>query len=353
LLKTVKIDETKENGTEPWLLMFTMDFLGGKRMNFWNICLLTASALVLTCGSLESSDKQVLYQFSEPGLLKNLDSVEYKILLIPALLKDESGFRAIWDVLNKTAVQQGIAVEMEDKPFKLSYRNIQYLDTENLELRGRGYTLRYRQKYKKFTGFGNAGSKLGTKYDVTLKYRDSDKAASLASQISVGNQRFAEETKKPELEADVTAGGIIFSHAIKLKLKENRHGTFADLFDSSISGKKGYATMFPELAKLNMLGKAITPVADATIVEAKSEPGKLVFMNNIKPEVAISIFNNTEGEKIVGEVSFDFDIAGKKHTVTFEELKQIEAYYTALRENLGEKISTGTTKTAYVYKLAD
>jgi hypothetical protein len=320
-------------------------------MKIRNSCLLLISFLMLTGCSSRSDNKQALYQVGEPAVLEKLDSVEYKILINPALLEDESGFRAIWDILTKTATQQGIAVETEEKPFKLGYRNIQYLDTGNLELREKGYSLRYRQKYKSFSGFGNGDNKLGNKYDVTLKYRNSDKAISLATPLSVGNKRFAKESKKPELEADITPGGIIFSNAIKLKLKEDKQGTFAELFDYSISKKKGYATMFPELEELNMVGKAIIPVADTTIVEAKAEPGKLVFKTGSTPEVAISLFNNTEGEKIVGEVSFDFDIVGKKHTVTFEELKQIEAYYTALIENLGDKISAGTTKTAYVYNL--
>jgi len=329
------------------------NFTGVKFMNFRILIVLITSTLFLSNCSLHSNSKQALYQFEEPGAVENLDSVEYKILLDPVLLQEESGYRAIWDILKKTAAQQGVTVETEDEPLKLGYRSIQYLDTGNLELREKGYTLRYRQKFKRYSGVGMSDNKLGKKYDVTLKYRNKDKAASLATPISVGNERFIKESKKPELEADVTPGGTIFSRAIKLKLKEDKHGTFADLFDYSVTGKKGYATMFPELAELNMVGKAIIPVADITIIEAKAEPGKLVFMNNVKPEVAISLFNNSEGGSIVGEVSFDFDIAGKNHTVTFEELKQIEAYYTALLNNLGERVFEGTTKTAYVYKIGN
>lgn len=106
---------------------------------------------------------------------------------------------------------------------------------------------------------------------------------------------------------------MIYSRAIKLKLKEGRYGTFADLFDYSIHKEKGYAIMFPE--------------------------------------VAISLFHDSLGKPIVAEVSFDFDIQGKKYTVSFDELKQIEACYTALLQNLGENISSGTTKTGYVYQL--
>jgi archaellum component FlaG (FlaF/FlaG flagellin family) len=111
--------------------------------------------------------------------------------------------------------------------------------------------------------------------------------------------------------------------------------------------------MFPVLAELNMTGKAIVPVAGVTIVEAKAEPGKLVFVNNIKTQVAFSRFINSEGVSIAAEVSFDFDIAGETHSVTFEELKQIETYYTALVKNLGKSVLEGTTKTAYVYSIAD
>lgn len=308
-------------------------------------------ALFLTSCSTQSNNSAKLYQFEDETVLTNLDSVEYKILLKPELLTDTSGYGSIWSILEQVAQQQNITTELEKEPFKIGYRNIQYLDTGNLELRSKGYTLRYRQKYNTFAGFKDPTNKLGEKYDVTLKYRNSDQENSLQTVLSVGKKRFAKEQKEPELEADITSKGIIYSRAIKLKLKEKKHGTFANLFDYSINTEKGYATMFPELSKLKMHGTAIIPVADTTIIEAKVEPGKLVFSKNLKPEVAISLFYNSFGNPIVAEVSFDFDIEEKKHTVSFDELKQIEGFYTALLQNLGDDISTGTTKTAYVYKL--
>ncbi|MEN8200514.1 MAG: hypothetical protein ABFR63_10635, partial [Thermodesulfobacteriota bacterium] len=302
----------------------------------------TLSLLLLLGGcSAKQGPVAASYQLESDDVLVDLTSVEYKVLINPELLKDKAGYQGIWDLLIDTASQQGISVKSEEK-LKIKHRNIQYLDTGNLELRKHGYTLRYRQKYKDFAGFGDDANKLGEKYDVTLKYRSGDKAKALDSGIAVDSNRF--KGKKPELEADITPKGIIYSHAAKVKLKEGKKGSFAKLFDYSVKGAKGYATMYPLLAELDLNGNYIVPVADITVVEAKMEPGFLLFKEGVEPEVAISKFYDAEGQPFVGEVSFDFDIEGDKHTVTFAELKQIEAYYTALLTNLGDKVYEGTTK---------
>ncbi len=309
----------------------------------------TLSLLLLLVGySANQNAIASSYQMESDDVLVDLASVEYKILINPELLKDMAGYQAIWDLLQETATQQGISVESEEK-LKIKYRNIQYLDTDNLELHKHGYTLRYRQKFANFAGFDDPANKLGEKYDVTLKYRNDDKSIALESRITAG-KRF--KSKKPELEADVTPKGIIYSHALKQKLKEGKQGIFAELFDYSVKGEKGYATMFPILANLELNGQYIVPVANTTVIEAKAKPGKLLFKEGARPEVAISKFYDAEGNAFVGEVSFDFDIEGKKHTVTFAELKQIEAYYATLLTNLGDRVYEGTTKTAYVYELA-
>ncbi len=75
-------------------------------MKIRNSCLLLISFLMLTGCSSRSDNKQALYQVGEPAVLENVDSVEYKILINPALLADESGYRAISDIPTKTATQQ-------------------------------------------------------------------------------------------------------------------------------------------------------------------------------------------------------------------------------------------------------
>ena len=166
-----------------------------------------------------------------------------------------------------------------------------------------GYTLRYRQKYDEFAGIGSADNVMDSKYDITIKFRDPDLEKSLSTSLSVGAE-FDSIAKKPEMEADISPYGIIYTNSIKVKPKVKDFGPFADLFEPTL---ESYATLYPELPGLTLpADSTIAPVAGLTILEEKVEPGILVLEGGAEMEVAFSVFY-MNGEALVSEISFDFD----------------------------------------------
>ncbi len=295
----------------------------------------TLAIVFLLIGCSENQKIAALSKVEQINLLDNLVSAEYKILIDLEHLSNKNNYNTILTDIKNTAKELDFKVKTKDEPLKLEHRAIQYLDTESKELRTKGYTLRYRQHFKSFSGFESKKNQLASHSDVTLKYRNSDKAIALGTDISIGKKRFPKLATAPELEADVTTGAVIFSKSVKIKLNENKYGSFSNLSDHSIGGKKGYSTIFPSFTDLNINGGNISPVGKITIIEAKAKPCKISFPNNIKSNVSISTFHSETGQPIIGEVSFDFDIIGKKHKANLKNIQDIDSFYSALLNRLG------------------
>ncbi|MCK5675141.1 MAG: hypothetical protein KAH95_17305 [Spirochaetales bacterium] len=289
-----------------------------------------------------------------PHVLENLDSAEYKIIINledydPALL---------WEIMREAADKEDIRFEQTDDPMEPGYRQIQYIDSDSAEIyRGKGYVVRYRQKFDDYFGTENPLNELDEKYDITLKYGHNDFSVSEAIPMFVG-ERFIDlnvgfEKDEAEIEADISPAGIKYTKSLKVKEKVEEYGAeFADLFEPTI---ESYATLYPQLLEIGLDSdiNPIGPIGGKTLLETKIEPGVLLLKNGLEMEVALSLFQ-LDGEDLAAEVSFDFDTEyenkdGADVKMTAEDFAEIEEFYRTLLLRYNHRIGSGSSKTALTY----
>lgn len=290
------------------------------------------------------------YIIDEPGTIESLDSAEYKMLIN---LEDYSP-ETLWALMKEAAAETGVTIEESDEPMKRNYRDVQYIDSEYGMVSNFGYVLRYRQKWDEYVAPGSTANEHDDKYDITIKFRDSDLSKSLAVSLSVGDE-FADIGKKPEMEADISPFGIKYSWAIKVKPKLKDFGEFSDLFESSISS---YARLYPDLLEIGLPSDTvIEPVGGLTILEEKVEPAMMTLSCGAEMEVAFSMFF-MDGKELVCEASFDFDTEYEvteadgntvEKKLTLEDFKQAEAFYKVILTKYDNKLNFGWSKTKFVY----
>lgn len=290
------------------------------------------------------------FVIDDAAVVEKLDSVEFKMLIN---LEDYSP-EELWSLMKEAAAETGVVIEEEDEPMKRKYRNIQYMDNEYGMMNNFGYVLRYRQKYDEFIAAGSADNVMDSKYDITVKFRDSDMEKSLSVPLSVGAE-FESIEKSPELEADISPYGIKYSWAIKVKPKVKDFGEFADLFEPSLSS---YARLYPNLTEIGLpADTVINPVGGLTILEEKIEPAIMKLSCGAEMEVAFSSFF-MDGEVLVAEASYDFDTVYEikdadgndvERKLTLEEFKQAEDFYKAVLNKYDERLNFGWSKTKFVY----
>ena len=294
--------------------------------------------------------KNSYYVIEDSATFEELDSVEFKMLIN---LEDYSP-ELLWDLMKEAAAETGVTIEEEDEPMKRKYRDVQYIDSEFGMVSNLGYVLRYRQKWDEFVAPGSAENEHDSKFDVTIKFRDSDLAKALDIPLSVGAE-FEDIEKKPEMEADISPFGIKYSWAIKVKPKLKDFGEFSDLFEPSLSS---YARLYPDLLNIGLSADTVIgPVGDLTVLEEKVEPAIMTLSCGAPMEVAFSVFF-MNGEELVSEASFDFDVEYEtvdadgnevEKKMTFEDFKEAEAFYKAILIKYDNKLNFGWSKTKYVY----
>jgi hypothetical protein len=290
------------------------------------------------------------YILPDTATVEALDSTEYKMLINLADYSPE----LLWELMKEAAAETGVTIHEEDEPMKRKYREVQYIDNEFGMMSNFGYVLRYRQKFEDFVALGSSDNVHDSKYDVTIKFRDSDLQKSLSIPLSVG-EKFADIEKGPEMEADISPFGIKYSWAIKVKPKVKDWGEFSDLFDSSI---ESYSELYPALLDIGLpADTVINPVGGLTILEEKVEPAIMVLSCGAEMEVAFSKFF-MDGVELVSEASFDFDTEYEvkdadgnevEKKMTLEDFKQTEAFYKAILVRYNERLNFGWSKTKFVY----
>jgi len=290
------------------------------------------------------------YVINDSETFDTLDSVEFKMLIN----MDDYSPEQLWDLMKEAAAETGVVIEEEDEPMKRKYRDVQYIDSEFGMVSNFGYVLRYRQKWDEFTALGSADNEHDSKYDITIKFRDSDLAKSLSIPLSVGAE-FDDIKKKPEMEADISPFGIKYSWAIKVKPKLKDFGEFSDLFEPTL---ESYARLYPNLLNIGLPADlVIEPVGGLTILEEKVEPAIMKLSCGAPMEVAFSMFF-MNGEELVSEASYDFDTVYDvidadgnevEKEMTFEDFKQAEAFYKAVLIKYDNKLNFGWSKTKFVY----
>ncbi len=294
--------------------------------------------------------KNSYFIIDDQAVFDKLDTAEYKMLINLEDFNPE----ILWSLMKEAAEENNITVTEAEEPMKKGYRKVQYLDSKYGMLKNFGYILRYRHPYKKFVSYESAENEMDSKYDITLKFRDSDVDKSLSAPMSVGSA-FDSIKTDAEMEADISPYGIKFSKSIKVKPKTKEYGLFDDRFESNL---KSYATLYPELLDLQLPPETeINPVGGLTVLEEKIEPAVLTLDCGAEMEVAFSTFY-IKGKTLVSEVSYDFDIDYKvkdsagnkvKKRLTLEEFKQAENFYKSLLIKYDEKLNFGWSKTNFVF----
>jgi len=286
----------------------------------------------------------------DQAVIDKLDTAEYKMLIN----LDDYEPAVLWDLMKTAAEENGIDIEESDEPLKPRYRDVQYIDSDYGMLNNMGYILRHRFKYDNFVEAGSPDNEMDSKYDITIKFRDSDLDKSLASTLSVGSA-FEDIAKKPEMEADISPYGIKYSHSIKVKPKVKDYGLFVDLFEPVLSS---YAALYPDLLDIGLDADIeVRPVGGLTVLEEKIEPAVFTLDCGAEMEVAFSVFF-IEGEPLVAEVSYDFDLEydvkdsdgnEEEKKMALEDFDQVEAFYRSLLNSYDEKLNFGWSKTNFVF----
>ena len=259
-------------------------------------------------------------------------SREYKLILSVDRFEDrQKGARVFGGLVEFLANRQKVEIENQDRE---KQRLTWYLDTPGLALRRHGYVLRVRKKKEK------------DEYNVTLKYRHSDRYLSACRDLSSsikGDPKFEEDILPPFRSK--------FSHSTKVKMDTapalKTMGDVRQLYpgldldeiearaDSPVRPVKGFTAneVARDLCKIRFDGK--DPVVKAGL--------SFWYLGSGKDEIPL-----------VAEFSFDYDVKDPDAT---DELEQFPAHVVQSCNRLFETLQhqtawtnpNFTTKTSYAY----
>ncbi len=259
-----------------------------------------------------------------------LSSREYKILLKPENFEDmEKGIGKFWKSVKKLAKEEGLEVDSTYSDEAGDPRFVTYLDTPDFALNKLGYTLRRRQKHE-----FKAGEDRGKKYELTLKYRNSD--VNISSGKDVNPAESFEGSVK--FEDDIVAGGStiknVYSKSGTVELKEETGNSLEDYID-----------IFPGLKETGISSESqLGKVNNKKIEEYKAELGEIDF-GGVTGKASLSVWYNQGKDKnpVIGEFSFSYDINDS------ENKDKINNFVKAIQRELSSSIADGITKTELIY----
>jgi len=259
-----------------------------------------------------------------------LSSREYKILLKPENFEDmEKGIGKFWKTVKKLAKEEGFDVDSTYSDEAGDPRFVTYLDTPDFALNKLGYTLRRRQKHE-----FKAGEDRVKKYELTLKYRNSDINMSSGKDVSPAESLDG----SVKFEDDIVAGGnaikSVYSKSGKVELKEETGNSLDDYMD-----------IFPGLKETGLSPESqLHHVNNKKIEEYKAELGEIDF-GGVKGEASLSVWYNQGKDKtpVIGEFSFSYDIDDS------ENKEKIDNFVRSIQREFSSSIADGITKTELIY----
>ncbi len=262
-----------------------------------------------------------------------LNSMEFKMLLVPALFGDEdAGASAFWRIALAAASDQGLTVT--DSSVVKTTRYLAYLDTPDFALNKKGYLLRLRQGGP--VAYPQAPSPAA---ELTLKFRSADVDLAASKDVSPGPGY----GDKGKFEKDVFF----------------RDGALRDVFSKSadvdISDFSGitlekFAMLYPALGGLSIATGTVMGVVNGKRVEEHVlKPGVIMLPGGVKAKASISIWRYQRADDssapFIAEFSFSF--AAKVLPEPAE--KAARAFMTALVASAAEWAHSGGTKTELIY----
>ncbi len=268
-----------------------------------------------------------------------LNSHEHKLLLNSDKFENmENAFSEYWQIAKKIAIEQELKVVEYENNLKQKHRIVHYYDTQNFDLRKKGFLIRKRTKL--------IGNHLDSTFTITFKFVDKEYNKVAITDLTLG-KGFVPKDSVLVVEADIVNGKkedskptIFYSAQNSIVLNEEPGETLAD-----------YAKIFPILLTLEIdLSENLIPVNGIEAKEYGIKPGLLDFGNNLFGEVGISV-REINGLKIP-EFSFDHSTEGWKE-IPDKNKKDCEEFINHLQANAPDWYVDGKLKTAFVFEQKD
>jgi uncharacterized protein YjbK len=255
-------------------------------------------------------------------------SREYKLMLNVGRFEDrKKGTAGFLKLVEFLLDKEGAKIVPEKEP-KKKERITSYLDTPELALRQKGFSLRLRDE---------SGS--GDGFQLNLKYRASDRYISAAQDLSKngeGEIKFEEDVVPPFVSK--------FSHSATIESENNiRPTTMA-----------AATALFPGLALLDIDAKTkIDTIKKFEAVEIVKRLCKFQFGNTREVKANLSFWylpGNEESWPLVVEFSFAYETKAAKtelETYPIELVEGANRLFNSLQNQSGWVDLNGTTKTAF------
>jgi hypothetical protein len=213
-------------------------------------------------------------------------------------------------------------------------RKTSYLDTPELTLHQRGFSLRLREE-----------EDTEELFQINLKYRASDRYISASKDLSNTLK------SKPKFEEDILPPFVSkFSHSSSVKTD-----SLPDL-----TSLKNVISFFPGLQNLNLNKDAsIKTVNDFKAFEVVRKLCKFQFEETVTLKASLSFWYLTESKEdfpLVGEFSFDYEgngngTIGQLENYPVETVEGANRFFRALQNHPGWLDLSTTTKTAFALEV--
>lgn len=296
------------------------------------LALVVLSACAATAGG--GAPATASAQAAPAGDAQGVDSRELKLLLRGDRFGDPAAaFAEYWALVQKAAAAQGVGVRPRYRAFDEKRRAVTFYDTADFALRGRGYALRVRRRLREGRPEG--------KTEYALKLRSADLAVAASAPVRAPDHRDEVELEEDVVSDPTAPGGVRRIYARRSKFKIRTRSAPAPTV-------AGFATLFPVLATLGLAPDAPLLPVGGTIDERRVSPGKLDFGQRVVATVDLTLWQDSAGRPLVGELSFDHrvrDPASPPQPAT----DRVFAFLVALRAASAGWVAEGTTKTAFTY----
>ncbi|MEI7482703.1 MAG: hypothetical protein WCK75_10200 [Elusimicrobiota bacterium] len=262
-----------------------------------------------------------------------LSSMEFKMLLVPALFGDEdAGASAFWRIARAAALDQGLTVT--DSSVAKAIRYLAYLDTPDFALNKKGYILRLRQGDP--VDYPQVPSPAA---EFTLKFRSADSDLAASKDVSPGPGYGG----KSKFEKDV----VLKDGALKEVFSKSADVEISDF--TGITLEK-FTALYPALGGLSIAtGTVMGVVNDKRVEEHILKPGVIMLSGGVKAKASIAIWRYQRADDnsapFVAEFSFSFAVKILPEPAE----KAARAFMTALAASAAEWAHRGGTKTELIY----
>lgn len=269
---------------------------------------------------------------------KGITNREFKLLIKPDGLERRRNVAALQSFIADFCAKEKVAY-LPNETAATGLRNITFYDTPDEDLRGNRIILRVRASRQDLW--------VDEWCEVTLKCRhdDLDRAAAFDPTPHFEENvrfrmRFKEEILRgstPDTHRRIYSNNAIINTVPIDRLEKNRIGEIYPLF--------------PGLLALNVEeAKALGKVGgvENTILEAALPMGMISFDDDVVAHCDLGVWFRSAGVPLIGELAFAYRVTPKSRK-NRKAHARADAFFGALQIALGDRLASGSTKTALVY----